>query len=244
MAMDVFEKWSGAYCTIDEVASYAMAQDSRISRKTVIWRVNELVKQGKIIRAGRGVYFLAPKKRFQLDTGETTKRICSILAEKMPYLEVTITDTSILGELMNLQPFSSAICLEVKKTAVNAALSVLRKEGISAYAKKDYSKIERYITTNQPILVKPELAVNPKLAKEKNVRYANIEKMLVDLICDEDIYGQYQDSELHNIYRNATERYAVNYSQMLKYAAARGRKAQVIESLQETNEFQKVRSML
>jgi hypothetical protein len=243
MEDSIQELCDGKYCSIDEIVS-CMMNNSKTSRKTIIWKVNQLIKQGKAVRVGRGVYLFAPKSKYQLVTCDLAREACDTLNYMLPYLELTITDTSGLGELMNLQPFATIICIETKKTAVNAVLSVLHKDKIGGYSKKDFPRIERYITSHQPVLVRPVLAVNPSLPKKDNVRLASIEKILVDLVCDTDIYGQYQGSELLNIYQNATERYAVNYSQVLKYAAARGKKAEVVDKLLDTNEYQKVWCML
>jgi len=240
----IIAEWSGKYCTIDDISSSVMMSYSGISRKTIIWKINQLIKEDKAVRVGRGVYLIAYKKRFTQSISATAEKACNLLSNNLKYLEITLTDTSSLGELMVLQPFSSVINIEVKKTAVNAVVSTLRKENLLAYRKNDFPRIERYVDSNQPILIRPELSVNPTMPKKNNVRLAPIEKILVDLVCDADIYGQYQDSELGNIYNNATELYAVNYSQILKYAAARGKKDDVIKNLQETSEYQKVRPLL
>jgi hypothetical protein len=181
---------------------------------------------------------------FQATVSDSAKSACALLAEKFRYLVMTVTDTVSLSEFMNLLPFSTVVTLEVKKAAVDGVLSALRKSGADAYAKQDFTQMERYVSSTQTIVVRPELSVNPNLKKEGNLRRANLEKILVDMVCDQDIYGQYQGEELQNIYIGATERYAINYSQMLKYAAARKKKPNVIELLQDTNEFRKVRDLL
>ena len=68
--------------------------------------------------------------------------------------------------------------------------------------------------------------------------------MLVDLVCDEEVYGQYQGEELTNIFRGATRNYTVNYSQVLKYAASRKRKDAVHEMLLYTDVYVKIRTLL
>lgn len=244
MKKRIVKIWGKKYCTIDEIVDSLTVENAQVSRQTVIWSINDLVKQGKAVRVGRGVYLIAPKKQFSPVMSATAKSACSLLADKFRYLDVTVTDTGFLSEFMNLQPFSTVVTLEVKKSAVNAILSAMRKAGFDAYDKNDYPKMERYITTAQPILIRPELAINPTIAKDCNVRLANIEKTLVDLVCDEDIYGQYQGEELQNIFQNATKRYAINYSQLLKYAGARKRKETVMQILQNTDEYQKVRNLL
>lgn len=244
MKKRIVKIWGKKYCTIDEIVDSLTVENAQVSRQTVIWSINDLVKQGKAVRVGRGVYLIAPKKQFSPVMSATAKSACSLLADKFRYLDVTVTDTGFLSEFMNLQPFSTVVTLEVKKSAVNAILSAMRKAGFDAYDKNDYPKMQRYITTAQPILIRPELAINPTIAKDCNVRLANIEKTLVDLVCDEDIYGQYQGEELQNIFQNATKRYAINYSQLLKYAGARKRKEAVMQILQNTDEYQKVRNLL
>jgi hypothetical protein len=241
---EMLNRFNGQYCSIDDIAAYIEKLKGKTPRKTVVWNVNDLVRQGKAVRVGRGVYGFMPKPRFEPMISEAAERACSLLYEKFKYLDVTVTDSDVLGQFMNLQPFSTVVVMEAKKSATGAVLSALRSEGVDAYAKKDYRMLEQYVSSSQPFVVRPELTVNPRLPRKKNVRAANLEKLLVDLICDQDIYGQYQGEELRNIYRNATEGYAVNYSQMLKYAAARKKKAAVLEMLRETAEYNKIRGLL
>ena len=244
MKEEILRNYKGQYCTIDDIVGFVERMNGDVSRKTVIWNVNELVRQGKAVRYGRGVYGFVPKPRFVPVLSELAKLACSMLYCKFKYLTFTVTDSGELGEFMNLQPFSTVVVIETKKSAAGAVLSALRKEGMDAYAKRDFSKLERYISSSQPIVVRPELAVNPSMFQENNIRVANLEKILVDLVCDQDIYGQYQDEELQNIYINAAESYAVNYSQMLKYASARKRKAAVLELLEDTDVYSNIKGLI
>ena len=243
MKKEILEKYDGQYCTLDDIAMFVDGLNGEVSRKTVIWNVNDLVRQGKAARFGRGVYGFISKAQFCPVMSESAKRACSLLKEKFKYLVVTVTDSGVLGQFMNLQPFSTVVVMETKKSAIGAVIPFLRKEGVDAYAMRDFSMLEQYVTSSQPFIVRPELAVNPSLPQEGNIRTANIEKILVDLVCDQDIYGQYQGEELLNIYQNATESYVVNFSQMLKYAAARKKKAPVLEILQDTEAYKNVRSL-
>ena len=244
MKEEILNKFNGQYCSIHDIVTYIEGLNGETSRKTIIWNINDLVRRGKAVRFGRGIYGFMPKVRFKPIIGEAARRACSLLYDRFRYLDVTVTDSGVLGQFMILQPFSTIVVMEAKKSATGAVLSALRREGIDAYAKKDYRVLEQYISSAQPFVVRPELSVNPNLPRENNIRSANLEKMLVDLICDEDIYGQYQGEELHNIYRNATDGYVVNYSQMLKYAASRKKKPAVLEMLQEISEYKKIMSLL
>jgi hypothetical protein len=215
-----------------------------ISRGTVIWNVNESVLRGKAIRVGRGVYSFTPKPIFEPKLGVSALKAIDALRKNLKYLDLVITDTGGLGQFMNLLPFSSLIVIEVRKQSVGAVVSNLRKKGIEAIEKTDYVSLEKYIESNEPVVVRSILSVNPPLKKGHGITIASLEKMLVDIVCDAGIYGQYQGEELVGIYRNATDRYAINYSRMLRYASGRKRKPDVTAILSETDEYRKVRDLL
>jgi len=244
MKEDILKMFYGQYCSISDIVAFVEGQNKDASRKTIIWNINDLIRQGKAVRVGRGAYGFVPKMRFNPAMSETARNACSILQSKLKYLVVTVTDTSVLGQFMNLLPFSTIVVIEARRSATAAVLSTLRKEGVDAYAKRDFASLEQYVSSSQPFLVRPELSVNPSLTQYNNVRTSSLEKMLVDLVCDESIYGQYQGEELLNIYNNSTIDYAVNYSQMLKYAAARKKKDSVMEILQVTEMYGKIRSLI
>ena len=240
----ILQWFQGKCCTINDIVLLAQQQGLTVVRSTVLWAVNQLIKQDQAIRIGRGSYRFVSKPQFRPVLSAAAQQACALLAKRFKYVEVTATDTGDLGQFMNLQPFATVVTLEVKKEAVDAVISALRREELDAYAKKDFPKLERYVTSNQPIVVRSELEENPTLPAEKNVRLASLEKTLVDLVCDEDIYGHYQGTELENIYQNATNRFSVNYSKMFRYAAIRKKKDEVILVLKGTTDYQIVRDYL
>ena len=244
MKEEILSKFSGRYCSIDDIVGFIEGLNKEASRKTIIWNINDLVRQGKAARFGRGVYGFTNKARFNPILSEKTKQACTLLHAKFKYLVITLTDSSILGEFMSLQPFSTIAVIETRKSATKAILSALRNGGLEAYAKSDFPKLEQYVSSSHPFVIRPELTVNPNLPQENNIRIANLEKLLVDLVCDESIYGQYQGDELQNIYQNATDRYAINYSQMIKYAAARNKKDPVVDILSSTVDFNEVKDLI
>jgi hypothetical protein len=237
-------KFNGKYATIDNIVSFVSRGRKPVYRQTVLWNVNELVKQGDAIRVGRGVYGFMAKDVFTPTIGETARQAVALLGDKLKYLTPVMTDTGCLSQFMNLQPFQTVILIEVRKQAVDSVLTALRKTGLEAVLKKDFERIERYVETAEPIVIRPVLKANPPLQYYGSAQYASLEKILVDIVCDRMIFGQYQGDELINIYRNATDRYVVNYSQMLRYASCRKRTGDVEAALLETVEYKKVSKLL
>jgi len=63
----------------------------------------------------------------------------------------------------------------------------------------------------------------------KNIPTSSLEKLLVDLFCDKNLFYFLQGNELVNIYKNAFDKYTVNQSKLLRYADRRRKKKQIKE---------------
>ncbi|GHU61982.1 hypothetical protein AGMMS49983_02650 [Clostridia bacterium] len=237
-------EYAGRYATIDQIVDAIAAAKKKISRSTVIWNVNELIKQDKAIRVGRGVYEFRYKPYFEMKLTEDAETVRELLLKDFKYMKATVTDTVSLSQFMNLQPFSTTVVIEVRKKAVDSVLTMLRRSNLAACSKKDFDVFEKYANSTVPVIVCPEYSANPSLIENNGIRIANIEKILVDLVCDKRIYGQYQGEELNNIFMGATKKYRVNYSQLLKYAALRKRKADVIFCLNQCDEYREIKGLL
>jgi hypothetical protein len=240
----ILKFFDSRYANIDEVVSFVQKSEPNLDRKTIIWTVNELVKQNKATRVGRGIYSFAPKAVYKPKMTEQAAEVSDIIQDNFKYVTATISDTAWLNEFMSLQPFSSVTEVEVNEPAVEPLVSMLRQKNFDAFSKKNSNAAIKYSVTAQPIIVSKLMDTNALIPYSKAIRMAGLEKVLVDLVCDAEIYGQYQGAELENIYRNSTEKYAVNYSRILQYAAKRGRKKQVEELLMKTKEYKSIRSKL
>lgn len=56
------------------------------------------------------------------------------------------------------------------------------------------------------------------------VNFPTLEKMLVDIFCDDVIYAAQQGSEMRTIFREAMKKYTINENRMLRYADRRRKK--------------------
>ncbi|MFT3746797.1 MAG: hypothetical protein QM768_00705 [Agriterribacter sp.] len=87
--------------------------------------------------------------------------------------------------------------------------------------------MERYIfEAKHPVIIKPFLSRSPAQLID-DVKVPALEKILVDLYCDEQVYFAYQGHQLEIIYRNAIYRYALNFSKLLTYAKRRSREDEI-----------------
>jgi len=239
---DYLTNFKNKFAKIEDIFEFASASEAE--KDAIRKALTRYANKGILFRAGRGLYGFYAKTIYSPRLNEQTKKIVDILRENFPYLEFTITDTTFLSDLMNLQPMSTTLVIETMESAIDPIISALRKANITAYEQKDYPKMERYIKNSMVILVRSQMASAPSPIKSEQAKFASLEKILVDLVSDDEIFAQYQNTELENIYQSAVEKYAVNYSKLLKYAKARNRKAECISLLEQTQEYNQVRDLL
>jgi hypothetical protein len=84
------------------------------------------------------------------------------------------------------------------------------------------------------IIIKPIVSEAPTQTI-KNLNTVTLEKMLVDVFCDEIIFAAYQGNEMKTIFTNAYNKYAINENKLLRYANRRGKKKQIINYLELIN---------
>lgn len=77
------------------------------------------------------------------------------------------------------------------------------------------------------ILVKPIVSEAPLYA-EGSISVPTLEKSLVDIVADKEYAGETK-SEMLKTYQQSFERYPVNVSKLLRYAARKGKKEEVME---------------
>ena len=84
---------------------------------------------------------------------------------------------------------------------------------------------ERYISTNEAIIIRPLISESP-LQLVEGINTPTIEKVLVDMVGDVE-FSFVQGAEINSVYATIFERHNVNKNKLLRYATRRGRKEEV-----------------
>ncbi len=95
--------------------------------------------------------------------------------------------------------------------------------GISpTFLDPDRTTIDRYVgIQDESIIVSKVISQSPKRQKGSLQSYAKLEKILVDILVDENKYYVYQGQELSTIFENAFDTFIINQDSMLRYAGRR-----------------------
>lgn len=226
--------------TREDLFNFFRALDPDLKEGTFGWRVYDLKKRNIIEAIKKGVYQLVYKQKFKPEVGKEIQRINDVLAT--PLCEYySIWNTSWLNEFIELQATSSMTILEVDKDSTERVFYALKDKGYeNVYLKPDEGVMDKYVSElKEAIIIKPMVSRAPTQVVNK-VAVPTLEKILVDLYCDEKIFFAFQGSQLKKIYEGAFEKYSVNLSRLLNYAKRRNREEAVkqflLKNLDELND--------
>lgn len=132
-----------------------------------------------------------------------------------------------MNELSLHQSNKHFILVEVEKDSAESVFLSLKEQNNKVFLNPNLEMLEQYISNiTQPIIIKFLVSESP-LQKIKKYKTITLEKVLVDIYCDEDLFFFYQGKEKRNIFNNAYEKYTINNTKLLRYASRRGRKEEI-----------------
>lgn len=209
--------------TRKQLLEFYHSYEPNMNEGTFGWKIYDLKKKGIIESVKKGVYALVSKKKFKPQLAPLILNTSKILNTSFAHHFSNIWSTAWLNEFTELQATSTLIILEIDKDSMERIFYILKDRQMKVYLKPDGNMIEKYISEEEEaIIIKPMITRAPTTTVE-GVKIPTLEKILVDLFCDEKIFYAYQGNQLRRIYENAFEKYIINLSSMLNYAKRRKR---------------------
>lgn len=207
-----------------DIIDFYLKREPEVKTTAINWRVYYLVQSGVLTRIGRGKFAIGGKRIYTPEISSKIKSIHSKLKKEFPYLRMCIWNTSSLNEFMIHQPGRFYMLIEVDKDATQSVFFYLKENKFSVFVEPTKDLIEKYIPDlNETIIVKSLVSEAP-LQTINKINSPTIEKMLVDIFCDDVIFAAQQGSEMRTIFQEALSKYAVNENRMLRYADRRRKK--------------------
>src|SRR5690554_5330681 len=219
-------KSKAVFETQDIVAFYEQTEKD-IKQTTVNWRVHTLVQSGIIQRIGRGKFTLGEGKNYIPEISSATKAIFKKLKIEFPFANLCVWNTSVLNEFMQHQPHQFFTLVETDKETTDSVFYFLREIKKSVFVEPTSDILEKYIVNEKDIFIIKPLISEAPIQNINGVETLTIEKMLVDIFCDDVIFVAQQGVEMRTIFKNAFEKYTINQSKMLRYADRRRKKEEL-----------------
>jgi hypothetical protein len=192
--------------------------DDALNIKIFRWR-----KKGLIQDVAKGKYVINNKTTFIPESDKFIKKIHKLFSSRFDDLDYCIWSTSWFANYMHHVPFQSFYVLETEKDICESAFYHLKDNGINAYYEIDSKQIEKYILPEDDSIIIRPLITRAPCKKLEKISYASIEKILVDIFCDQNIFYLYSGREQQWIFENILKAYNINFSTLLTYAERRKR---------------------
>jgi hypothetical protein len=214
---DIAEKFKDNGLIITDVA---------LTGKIFRWRKNNLIHD-----IAKGKYVINFKSTFVPEPDKFIGKVSKLYNSKYEDVDYCLWSTNWLSIFMHHIPFNSFYVLETDKDVCESAFYHLKDNGINAYYIPSGEQIEKYVLPeDDSIIIRPLITRAPCIKQEK-ITIASIEKILVDIFCDQNIYYLYSGREQRWIFENILNAYNINFSTLLSYAERRKRHRELREYL-------------
>ena len=222
------------YFTAEELFHKYRLYEPSLNYHTFKSRLRELKKKNLIRDVKRGVYTVSDKPYFKPEISNYLKKITKLFKLQYPDILYCAWSTLWINNFSIHQIMSSFNILEVEKDVAESIFYNLQDKGFSVFLQPDKDTIDRYVLTKkESIVIIPLITRAPTLIWDETT-VPSLEKILVDISCDRDLYFFYSGNELLNIYRYAYKKYTLNFSRMLTYAERRKKKNEIRELILES----------
>tara|TARA_R110000868_G_scaffold411505_2_gene704797 strand:- start:1374 stop:2108 length:735 start_codon:yes stop_codon:yes gene_type:complete len=219
--------------SLDDIVSFYRTFEESVKKTTVKWRVYALVDRGVIQRIGRGKYSLGKQKEFTPVISSENRTLYSILKEEYPFLDISIWTTQWVAQWMLHIPGTYETIIEVEKGSEESVFYFLSDIRNNVFLNPPKDILNKYAKTEKPIIIIKNLVTCSPLQEVDSVQIPSIEKILVDLIVDNELLSAYQGRDLTSIIENAFEYNTINMDTLLRYAGRRRKRTMVADLIND-----------
>lgn len=199
-----------------------------ISKVTLSWYLRDMVNANILFKLGRGIYTSrnVPTSEYLPRLSRQTIIIAKKIAKSFPFISISVWDGDVIADFQHHVSRNNVHYVEVDRSAMEAVFHHLKQNGYTVFLNPDkdftYNNIDMQ---SNAFIVKPLISESP-LVEYHGVKTPRLEKLLVDILCDEDM-DYLHGNEWNHIFNNAHAMYSINRTTMLRYASRRNVQLQI-----------------
>jgi hypothetical protein len=186
---------------------------------------------GVLTRIGRGKFILGKTKIYYPEVSAKLKTVYNKLKKEFPYVDICIWNTSIINEFMKHQPGVFSFIIETEKEVTQSLFYFLKELKYPVFIEPTSDILDKYLPIDKEAFIIKSLVSESPTQLVNGITTVSIEKLLIDIFCDDIIFSAQQGAEMRTIFNEAFSKYTVNQSKMLRYASRRRKKEVVQEYL-------------
>jgi len=221
-----------SYFDRDELHHFYLDFEPDLKKSTFSWRIYDLKKKDIIKTIGRGLYVISYKPKYKPVLTENVLKIARKTSERFEDIKYCIWESQWLNEFTQHQTSNQMIVVEVEKEFTESLYYFLNDSlRMDFFFNPDEKEIEFYISESTVPVVIKRLVTRAPISKIKEkklvVPIATLEKIMVDLFADENLFHFYQGSELIYIFERILDRYSINLTKLFSYAKRRKKEQEI-----------------
>lgn len=221
-----------------DLLNFFQKYEPDIKKTTFEGRLYQLKAKRIISPIGRKRFSLSYKPRFLPVLENRQKDVFSRVEKQFPDVRCCIWSTKWMNDFMLHQPGRFINVLEVGDEAAEIVFHFLQDNNIrNLYFQPGTKEIEKYILENYDSVVVKSLVTKSPLETVTNVKVPAIEKILVDIFIDNDLYIVFQGSELSFIFNSVYNKYEINFTKLFHYAKRRGKAGELSSFLKSNTDI-------
>ena len=122
------------------------------------------------------------------------------------------------------QPGRFYTLIEVDKETTQSVFYFLKEIKKNIFLEPDTEILSLYASSEKETIIIKSLVSEAPVQMLQGVLTTTIEKLLVDVFCDDVLFAAQHGKEMKTIFKEAFEKYTINENKMLRYANRRGKK--------------------
>jgi len=217
--------------SVNDILKFYRKYDIKVKRETINWRIYTLVNKGIIQRIGRGKYKLGKQKEFTPIVSEENQFLYLKIKEEFPFLDISIWSIKWVAQWMLHIPHNYETIIEVEKGSEENVFYFLSNIRDNVFLNPSKDILDKYANRKENLIIVKNLITGAPLQKIEKVTIPSIEKILVDLIVDTELFTAYQGRDLDSIIENAFRYNTIKKDTLLRYANRRRKKLFVKEKI-------------
>lgn len=220
--------------TTSELKALLHHVNPQVSKSAHAWWINKLKNDGFFTQLGRGLYTFQPKLDYRPELSRKAKQFYNkarkFLPEGTPLL---IYESLAIANLLGVEPTKHYIFMLVPREQLEFFFYDIQPLGKRVFIKPGREVTQRYILPFfDAIMLYPMLSEMPTI-ELNGYTTLSIEGVLVHSLTFGQQYYQTRNIELKQVFQIAFDRYNVNISKLLRYAARREKRKQIKELLNQ-----------
>ena len=216
----------------NELYDFYLNSEPDLKESTFSWRIYDLKKKDIIKTIGRGLYVISYKPKYKPVLSNNALKIARKISERFEEINYAIWEIPWLNEFSQHQTFNQMIVVEVEKEFEESLYYFLNDSlQMNFFLNPDEKQIKFYISeVNSSVIIKRLVTRAPIIKieeKKTTIPTATLEKIMVDLFADENLFHFYQGSELIYIFERILNRYSINLTKLFSYAKRRKKEQEI-----------------